>query len=220
MRAGRPARPPKSPRALARTSPALALAGFEGAGARTAEADPLAHPDSPAAPEEAHEAPAGRQTPPRPPRQVPSAVAQHAQEGLPVARQLRGPDAGDGEQPGLVGRPLGGHAREDGVAEDDVGGNALGVGELAAQRAQALEERAVGAGKREAWGGRGWGWCTGYLRGPDEVDEGRAAALVTGRAAGRDRVVEVGDEVLVAAPGGVRHLVHGPRLAPRLEPYL
>jgi hypothetical protein len=63
-----------------------------------------------------------------------SVLAQHAQEGLAVTRELARADAGDGQEAGLVDRALGRHAREHRVVENDVRGHALGVGERAAQR--------------------------------------------------------------------------------------
>src|SRR5207302_7378982 len=125
-----------------------------------------------------------------------------------VARELRRPAARHREQSGLVRRAGRRHAGEDGVAEHDVGWYALGVGEGAAEHAQALEELAI-VRRSDVSRGRG-------LHRLDEVREARAAAEVADRAARRDRLVEVGDEPLLAAARRLGELVHGHALALRL----
>ena len=137
----------------------------------------------------------GGQAPAHPQRQATSAFAQHSQELLPIAGELRRPYARNRQEACFIGRPLRGHAREDCVAEHDVGGHAFLVGECAAQGSQTHEQLDVGGGRFAcvvAGFGRRLGW-------PHQVDEPDAATLVARRAAGLDGLVEVGDQMAVAA---------------------
>src|SRR6185503_7822827 len=76
-------------------------------------------------------------------RRARSGVAQRVEERRAVALELHRPHAWDLEQLALRARPARGHAAERGIAEDDVGRHALGVGEPLAHGAEFLEQRLV-----------------------------------------------------------------------------
>src|SRR5262245_24922337 len=96
------------------------------------------------------------QVAPRSVRGKASRLAQETEERGAVTRQLRRSDPRHGEEAGFVGRAHRGHAGEDGVAEDDVGGHVLVVGDASAKGPQALEEIAVRFGEHDgaAWSRR------------------------------------------------------------------
>src|SRR5947207_13436394 len=70
-------------------------------------------------------------------------LPQYLEERGAVALQLDRADAGEAQHLLLRARHELRHLAEDGVAEDDVGGHALGVGEALAPGAQALEQLGV-----------------------------------------------------------------------------
>ena len=82
------------------------------------------------------------------------------EEGGAVALKFGLADAGDGEESGVVVGTLVGHLSQGGVAEDDVGGDALVGGELFAEGAELLEEGSgLRAERRPPRKTRGYFWA-------------------------------------------------------------
>ena len=155
-----------------------------------------------------------------------SCFAQHLEERVAVALELDRADAGDAQQldSACAGRAAA-ICAEHGVAEHDVGGHALGVGEPLAQRAQALEQLAVVVGldrrRRAAAPPRA---RVGRVAAPPPAvapppasSIAVAAAHVARRAARLDRLVEVPHQRLVAAAAAIHQPEQLDGLAPRLR---
>src|SRR5438876_363827 len=89
--------------------------------------------------------------------ELPSGTAQHRQESVAILGELLGAYAGNGaELVGGAGAALG-HLDEGGVGEDDVGGDAPGVGQGLAELLEAQEEGLVGVAGDGGLDGRGVG---------------------------------------------------------------